>query len=140
MFAVSNLFVGKRSYKGLMTRELVILGNLVTGSFFAFIRFAYLVKKDGYYFKWEESCFRNPDTNGILWIAVAAQLFEAVFYFFGGYLIVLSFEYTLYAGLNQGVISSIFSFNSLLMTIFGFLIFGEQLTEYHYAGICGMIL
>lgn len=55
VFAFSNLFVGKRSYNGFLTRELVILGNLFTGVFFSLIRLIYQFHYYGYFYKWEES-------------------------------------------------------------------------------------
>lgn len=140
IFSVGNMLVGEHAYQGFYARELTWFGNLFTSIFYMGFRIAYIKYTRGYYFKWNESPFRDIKTDGINWLAVWWQILDSVVYLFGGHLMILSFEHALYAGLNQGILTSLFSFTPILMAVAGFMIFREKLNIYHYSGITMMIV
>jgi drug/metabolite transporter (DMT)-like permease len=51
----------------------------------------------------------------------------------------LTFEYSLYAGINQGIISTMFAFNSVFLSIFGWLIFKEKANNIQITGMIMLV-
>ena len=135
LFAIGNLLIGKRAYHGLLVREIQILATLVSSLTFMSCNIAYKVYTNGYYFNWQESCLRDPETSKFKYFLILVLIFDITLSFFGGWLKIIGLKYALYAGLNQGVATSLYACTPLLMTIFGYLMFNEQISRYHYIGI-----
>jgi len=71
---------------------------------------------------------------------VFTSILQGVAHFTGGLFYVISLQYAMYAQVNQGVITSIFSLTSFFMTFIGVFMFHEKLKIYHYVGVAFLVL
>ncbi|CAI2368585.1 unnamed protein product [Moneuplotes crassus] len=146
LFGFGNLCVVRISHFGFYVRELTLFGgfNLALAIFIIRTiqqrreRSAYRIKDEdsgNYYFSQQESPFWDPDTEKFRWAAVLAILMDSVTKISGGLTAILSFKYALYAEINQGAITTVFSISSIFVAMISFFIFGEKLTKFHLIGM-----
>ena len=81
---------------------------------------------DGTYYFWS-SAFFSIILSGVLNFSLAS-------------IIVVSFRTALYAGINQGVISSVFIVSALSTAILAYLILKEKMNISHYIGMALLII
>ena len=73
-----------------------------------------------------------------LWDSILFLFFTAVY--FGTQLsIVLSLSYSQRAGVNEGIITSIWAVTPLFGSLFDYLIFGVKLSEKHLIGVFALV-
>ena len=60
---------------------------------------------------------------------------DAFLCFAGGYFMILSFQVAILSGINQGIITSLFSLTTLFVAVACRFLFKEYLKLYHYIGI-----
>ena len=137
LYGSANLLIVKISHFGFYTRELMLFGGFIQAFFFLIGRFIYVKNKTGNYWNWENSGFRDPRTDTFRWRAVFAVLLDAVVKVIAGWLVIISFKYALYAGINQGAITTIFTLSGIYVAIVSWFLFNEKLNKFH---IMGMLL
>lgn len=54
-------------------------------------------------------------------------------------MLILGFEYALYANMSQGVITTLYSFTTVFLGVFGYFIFNEKLDGYQVVGIITLV-
>ena len=134
MFAFSNFLMGEASHLGVKARVMSAMGNLTGILLFFFFSTIYSA-----YYKAPRivtlKLFINFETKRLSYCSIAAVLFDSILSVFGGMTLFWSFQYALYADLNQGVITTIFAFTSILLAGSAYVFFGERLTSYHIVGM-----
>jgi len=133
------LCIAKTSHFGFYTRELILLGGFIQAFVFLIGRFIYVKHTTGHFWNWENSGFRDPKTDQFRWNAVFAVFLDAVIKVTAGYLVILSFKYALYAGINQGAITTLFSLSGIYVAIIGWFLFHEKLNRFHLIGMALLI-
>lgn len=72
--------------------------------------------------------------------ALIAVVIDACLTFAAGIAVIFSFKYCLYSGINQGVITALFSLSSLYLAIFAYYFFDQKLTGFHITGMVFLVL
>mmetsp|Transcript_16569 Transcript_16569/g.14467 ORF Transcript_16569/g.14467 Transcript_16569/m.14467 type:complete len:235 (+) Transcript_16569:28-732(+) len=129
---IGSLFVGKVSTGGFHARTIISIGNLIAGLCYFLGKTIFLK-----YFNTQPTQPENSIgmTSKHKLFTFSMILIDAVLSIGGGFLVVLTFEYSFYAGINQGIISTLFSFTSVFLSIFGWLIFKEKINTIQIGGI-----
>ena len=91
----------------------------------------------GKFWNWKNSSFRDPATDRFRWRSVFAVILDAIIKVTAGWLVIISFKYALYAGINQGVITTIFTLSAIYVAFISWFMFNEKLNKFH---IIGMLL
>ena len=136
---VGSLFVGKASTNGFYARLLVSLGNLLAAAAYMFIRYTLL----NYH---PEDLNPEPHATTLKMnlkqkvLTAWAIVFDSIVNIGGGFLVILVFEYSYYASINQGIISTLFSFTSVYLSIFGWIIFREKINKFQVFGMSLLII
>jgi len=117
-----------------------LMGGLCQAIVFLIGRFIYVKHKTGNYWNWENSGFRDPKTDDFRWKAVFAVLLDVVIKVLAGWLVIISFKYALYAGINQGAITTIFTLSSIYVAIISWFLFNEKLNKFHIIGMLLLIV
>jgi drug/metabolite transporter (DMT)-like permease len=102
-------------------------------------RFIYVKYKTGKFWNWENSSFRDPATDRFRWNSVFAVILDAVIKVTAGWLVIISFKYALYAGINQGVITTIFTLSAIYVAFISWFMFNEKLNRFHVVGMLLLI-
>jgi len=136
-FGVGNMLIATTSHFGFYTRQLLLIGGFFLSVFCLIVRFIFIKYTTGNFWNWENSGFRNPDTNKFRWAALAAIFIDVTIKIIAGWLVITSFKYALYAGINQGAITTIFALSSVFVAILSWFIFDEKLSSFN---IIGMVL
>jgi drug/metabolite transporter (DMT)-like permease len=126
-FGLGAFSMGTASMYGMKSRLFMAWGEL---SFIVLYYLIYFIHKrftKGYIYNWNESHFKSIDSNSPRVITIFTSLVQGGTHFLGGIAYVISLQYALYAEVNQGVITSIFSLSSFFMTIIGIFVFHERL-------------
>jgi drug/metabolite transporter (DMT)-like permease len=138
-YGFGNLCVVKISHFGFYTRELILFGGFFQALIFLIGRFFYIKHTTGHFWNWENSGFRDPRTDTFRWKAVWAVLLDVVIKVVAGWLVIISFKYALYAGINQGVITTVFTLSSIYVAIMSWFLFDEKLNRFHIVGMLLLI-
>lgn len=131
--------IAKSSHFGFYTRELILLGGFIQSFVFLIGRFLYIKKTTGHWWKWENSSFRHPRTGKFRFSAAWAVVMDATIKVLAGWLVIICFKYALYAGLNQGVITTIFTLSGIYVAIISWFMFNEKLDKFHITGMLLLI-
>ena len=91
----------------------------------------------GKFWNWKNSPFRDPDTDKFRWSPVWAVILDTIIKVSAGYFVIVSFKYAMYAGINQGVITTIFTLSAIYVALISWFMFNEKLNRFH---IIGMLL
>ena len=91
----------------------------------------------GNFWNRENSGFIDSRTDTFRWKAVFAVLLDVFIKVTAGWMVIISFKYALYAGINQGAITTIFALSAIYVAIISWFLFDEKLNRFH---ILGMIL
>ncbi|CAI2374271.1 unnamed protein product [Moneuplotes crassus] len=134
-FAVSSFFIGDISSSGVRARVFLGIGNAI-GSIIYFIVDRKTNEADGQ----GDSFGYFYDENGKLRRSVVLIVItDVILLILGGFAIVFAFEYCLYADLNQGILTTMFSFGSVFTLILAYFIFNEKTKVYHLIGVALLI-
>ena len=93
----------------------------------------------GKFWNWRNSSFRDPETDTFRWRSVFAVILDAIIKVTAGWLVIISFKYALYAGINQGVITTIFTLSAIYVAIISWFVFNEKLNKFHVIGMLLLI-
>mmetsp|Transcript_31883 Transcript_31883/g.28232 ORF Transcript_31883/g.28232 Transcript_31883/m.28232 type:complete len:134 (+) Transcript_31883:203-604(+) len=127
--------IAKAAHFGFYTRELILLGGFIQAFIFLIGRFFQVKYSTGRFWNWENSGFRDPETNQFRWIAVFAIILDAFIKVTAGWMVIESFKYALYAGINQGAITTIFALSGIYVAIISWFLFDEKLNKFHMIGM-----
>lgn len=73
--------------------------------------------------------------GGIRWIVIWYLIADMVINFLSALTFLLSLQYALLAGINQGVVTTLYSFTSIVMALIGRLVFKEAIRVHHMVGL-----
>ena len=118
---------------------MILFGGFIQAIVFLIGRFIYIKHTTGKFWNWKNSGFRDPDTDKFRFKSVLAILLDAFIKVIAGYLVILSFKYALYANVNQGAISTIFSLSSVYVSVISWFLFDEKLNRFHITGMAFLI-
>ncbi|CAI2373540.1 unnamed protein product [Moneuplotes crassus] len=132
---IGSLFVGKASTEGFHARSMISIGNLIAGIGYFSVKTAYQrLNGEGQ----EDDVIEIREYRTHKGLKIAIIFVDALVSIGGGFLVVLTFEYAFYAGINQGIISTLFSFTSVFLSIFGWLLFDERINSVQIIGMISM--
>lgn len=94
-------------------------------------------RKSGSLWVWEDSAFRKEETNGINWWTVFFVVLSAAQSIVSRFLAILSFKYAILAGINQGLMTSLYSLSAIFLAIAARFLFNERMKPQL---VVGMIL
>lgn len=138
-FGLMTFFMGQSSYHGMQTRLLFSTG----GFFFNILYFGYYCIKSkvqkGYFYSWKDSDLKSRTTDKPDYRAVVAVFLYGCLSFLTGYIFITALKFSIYAQINQGVMTSLFSLTSVFLAFSGKFIFHEKLKFYHIFGMAFMI-
>lgn len=123
-FGLSNLLIGKVSAYGLYVRPYILLGNFTIGILYLLYMYFFRSKSFNQLlidFNIVEVEYYKIDYSFVLKVCTDALLLMA-----GEYLLLLTFESSLYAEINQGVISSLFILSAINTAIFTWFMVGVR--------------
>ncbi|CAI2367431.1 unnamed protein product [Moneuplotes crassus] len=139
-FALGNYVLGIHADLGVLAREVSENGSLV----FVIIFLLFSIVKSKYqgktYWSWESCNFRDQETDGIHWIKVFGTVVYTLINVIQGFLVVFTFQFATYANMNQGILTSLFSFSAIFSALLAYFIFQDRLRIWHGIGIVFMIL
>ena len=98
-------------------------------------RFIHVKYTTGYFWNWENSGFRDPETDQFRFTAVLAVILDAFIKVTAGWMVIVSFKYALYAGVNQGAITTIFALSGIYVAVISWFLFEEKLNKFHMIGM-----
>ena len=126
------------AHHGFEARMLVGVGNMFSSVMFFVIQGVvnWRSKKPSLI---NTSYFWDQNTGKFQWWLVVAIVSDSAMSVVGAYFMILSFKYALYAEMNQGVITTLFSFTSVFLSFFAWIIFREKINIYHIIGMAAMI-
>lgn len=93
----------------------------------------------GYYYEWKHSKFLKHNGKEINIYACLSVVIDALLTFAAGIAVLFSFQYCLYSGINQGVITALFSLSSLYLAIFAYYFFKQKITAFHIIGMICLV-
>lgn len=110
----------------------------LTGNIIYFIYIGYMSTKEGCSF-WEPMTDVFLRRGSFRKILLPAFTLDLVVSFVGGFLYILTLEYAILAGINQGVLTTLFGLRSIFLAFIGVLLFKETMNSCHYLGIAAML-
>lgn len=81
----------------------------------------------------------NSSTGNFNYFYIFAVILDSVAAFTSGILIIIGFKYALYSGLNQGVMTSLFSLTSIYIALISYWLFKEALHIFHFIGMVFLV-
>ena len=118
---------------------MILLGGFIQAFFFLIGRFIYIKCTTGKFWNWENSGFRDPITDKFRWSAVIAVVLDAIIKVLAGWCVIISFKYALYAGINQGAITTIYAMSSIYVAFISWFVFSEKLNKFHIIGMLFLV-
>lgn len=123
-FTFSNLLIGKASSEGVYVRQFMVLGNFVISVIYMIYWLVHKSKSIKNFlvdYKILDLEYDRYNTHLALRVWLNAVILVA-----GEYLLILTFQHSLYAEINQGVISSIFILTAVNTAIFTWFLIGVR--------------
>ena len=137
LFAASNFLLSVNSNRVSNTREFSHVGTF----FFTIMYiFYWRISSSDQSFNFKHSLFFDNITNKVNFIVVGGVILSTMFQICSGYCVLLAMEFSLWADINKGVITTLFSFTSVLMAVYSWFVFNEKLSSYNIFGILCMII
>lgn len=93
----------------------------------------------GYFYEWRHSKFLKKNGTSINVFAILSVLVDACLTFAAGIAVLFSFQYCLYSGINQGVITALFSLSSVYLAVFAYYFFNQKITIFHVVGMLMLV-
>jgi drug/metabolite transporter (DMT)-like permease len=132
LFAISNFMSASYSHKPILGRDLALIGGMIYSAIYFTVKIVRNYrnqKKDKPIIDW--SWVTLPT---LVYLVISSLLAGA-----SGYAVMFTFKYATCAGINHGIISTFFSFTSVFVAIFAWILFNEKISAYHAFGICTVI-
>ena len=130
-FSLGNFILGHNSGLGVLAREVAEQGTLVYTLIFALMGYARCLYTGTKFWTWEESNFRNPETNGFYWQNLFGLILYSAINISSGFAVVFCFQFAIYGDINQGILTSLFGLSSIFSAVLAYFIFGEKLKLTH---------
>lgn len=125
LFASSNFLLSLYSDNWAQTRELAYVGIFIYSvTYFAVM---WLLSSDGQFFAYKSSMFYDAARAKLNYNVVVGVLVSTFFQVVTGYTTIFAMEFSECAGINKGVITTLFAFNSVLMSIYAWLMLNERI-------------
>ena len=142
-FGVASFFLGDVSDKGIVGKFLMSFGFIIISvlyMLFCFISNAYNGRRVWSFVDNDVVKPNRDGTSTILYGAFLGMVCSGVFNFIGSWLVTVTFETSIYAGVNQGVMSSLFVLSALFCAIFAYILLNEKMDLSQYMGMVLMIV
>jgi drug/metabolite transporter (DMT)-like permease len=81
----------------------------------------------------------NSETGEFNYYYIVAVIIDSVAAFVSGILIIFTFRYALLSGLNQGVMTSMFSLTSIYVALISYWLWDEKLHIFHLYGMIFLV-
>ena len=143
LYGIGNFLMGNISSGGIYAREIIMVGSFIS----SIVYFTIVGKNNliilssklclGSIRKYTNKSFLKYKIQEMDYMAVAAILLDVVLTFIAGVVVLFTFKYWLHSGINQGVITALFSLGSLYLAIFAYFFYDQKITIFQ---ISGMIL
>ena len=143
LYGIGNFLMGNISSGGIYAREIIMVGSFIS----SVVYFTIVGKNNliilssklclGSIRKYTNKSFLKYKIQEMDYMAVAAILLDVVLTFIAGVVVLFTFKYWLHSGINQGVITALFSLGSLYLAIFAYFFYDQKITIFQ---ISGMIL
>lgn len=149
LFGSSNYFIGDVSISPYKARLIIGVGN-------GFVSLLYFVIKKTYHVWTQKAHSEEVQENGdrnqsdfwyfytkegkINKTFVSVLVMDMLFSTLGIFAKIISFEFALFADLNQGIVPILFSFSAIFASIIAFVAFKEKNYFYHWVGMILLIL
>jgi drug/metabolite transporter (DMT)-like permease len=134
MFAFANFLIASASYQPEMAREVSLIG----GMFYSFVYFGIKIGKN--YSNRKHSEIPLVDLTKISFSVILCLIFSGLLATASGYSVAYAFKYATCSGVNQGIISTFFSFTSVFASIAAWFVFNERISIYHMIGMGTMLM
>ena len=144
LVGVASFIIGPTATYGIKSRLLLTLGSSIFIVIYWIIKLIVRRVVRGYFYSWETSNFRDTD-GSVWWSSVFWAFGFAIVQFLNGYTFILALRMALYARINQGVITALFSLNSVFSAFISYFRFNEKLRVYYWIGMifiigCGVLI
>ena len=116
LFACSNFFLSLYSDNWAQTRELAYVGIFVYSVTYFGVK--WLLSNDSQFFAYRSSMFYDAAKAKLNYNVIVGVLVSTFFQVVTGYTTIFAMEFSECAGINKGVITTLFAFNSVLMSIY----------------------
>ena len=132
--SIGSFYVGKASIStsGFYARTMISIGNLIAGICYFWGKMVINKLMNP---QWRQPEYISEITNKQKFFTFCTIFVDAVLSIGGGFLVVLTFEYAYMAGINQGIITTLFSFTSVFLSLFGWMIFKEKINSFQIGGM-----
>ena len=116
LFASSNFFLSLYSDNWAQTRELAYVGIFMYSVTYFGVKF--LLSNDSQFFAYKSSMFYDVARAKFNYNVAVGVIVSTFFQVVTGYTTIFAMEFSECAGINKGVITTLFAFNSVLMSIY----------------------
>lgn len=141
-FGVASFFMGDVSRKGMVAKYLLSVGFVIVALVYMLVAFVGNYRKGIRVWSLIDNDWIHDDANGdrrIWYAGFLAMIFSAAGNFVGTYFVALTFETSIYAGVNQGVISTLFVLSAVFCAILAYVLLKETMDISQYIGMVLMI-
>ena len=125
LYGCLPITLGQVSFYGIYARLIYSTGGFIFSIGWLLIEMIRSKQKKGYFYSWKKSNLRAKG-GGIRWIVIWYIVLDAFINFFSALSFLLSLQFALYAQINQGIVTTLYSFTSIFMAIGGMIWFGEK--------------
>ena len=137
LFAASNFLLSVNSHNISMTREFSYVGIFIFTIFY--MVYSKIYEAVEHSDRPKKSILYDESTNSVNFMILGGILLSTTFQICSGYSVLFAMEYSQWANINKGVITTFFAFTSVLMAIYSWFMFNEKLSGYNIFGILWMI-
>lgn len=142
-FGVASFFLGEVSDQGIVGKFLMSFGYICSAILYMIFAFAknYIEGKRIWSFTDNDWIKKRPDGTYSIWYsAFFGMILWAIFNWVGSWLVMVTFQESEFAGVNQGVMSSLFVLNAVFWAIFPYVLLRESMTTSQYVGLGFMVM
>ena len=137
LFACSNLFLSMYSENWAQTRELAYVGIFIYSITYFII--TYLLSENGKFFDLKSSMFYDRTKSKVNFKVIFGVIISTFFQVITGYTTIVAMEFSECAGINKGVITTLFAFNSVLMSVYAWWMLNEKISGFHVFGLGSIV-
>ena len=138
LFTICNISFSECGSMGIQGLLYLSPGSLICGIVFFGWKMVEEYKRNGVC--WTYLNFMEEDTNQVKWGCVGGFLVFCAIYATYQALVVVCFGLCMEAGINAGVVSTIWSISPLFSAVADFLVFNQRLTTKHMMGVLSLVL
>lgn len=120
---------------GVLAREATEGGTLIYFIVFYTVGFVKAKYNNKTFWRWKDSNFRNPRTNGFHWLNFIGLCVYSINTILAGFAVVFTFKFAMLADMNQGILTTLFGLAAIFSSIIAYFIFGDRLKVSHVSFI-----